>query len=148
MSREKRGVDDVISEKSHYMTVRKRDGRRNKFEKYCRMIYSGAWRRGNDIYMFYISNFSPAALIHLNCIFIPFWQILTFLQIQLLLSSYFSSHSPCALSLSLSVLSCLLALQHTLVASLSLSIPVLYLFILVYLFQSYCFSQFPSFKIL
>ncbi len=29
ISREKRGVDDVISEKSHYMTVRRRDGRRN-----------------------------------------------------------------------------------------------------------------------
>ncbi len=103
------------------------------------------------IYIFFMSNFSPAALIYLHFIFIPFWQILTFLQIQLLLSSYFSSDSLCALSLSLSLLSCLLALQHTLVASLSLFLsPTVFisLFFLVYLFQSYCLSQSPSLKCL
>lgn len=97
------------------------------------IFYSGAQRWRNDIF-FYISNFSPAALIHLNFIFMPFWQILTFLQIQLLLSSYFSSHSPCDLPLSL--LSCLLALQHTLVASLSLSPSFSYLSLSVLLLFS------------
>lgn len=141
MSREKRGVDDVVSEKSCYMTVR--DGSRNKCEKYCGMIfYSGARRRRNDMFFYiHISNFSPAAFIHLNFIFIPFWQIRTFLQIQLPLSSYFSSHSPCALSLSL--LSCLLALQHTLVASLSLSTS-LFLYLSFFLSISFSHIAFPS----
>lgn len=126
MSREKRGVDDVISEESHYTTVRRRNGRRNKCEKYCRMIfYSGAQRWRNDIFL-YISNFSPAALIRLNFIFIPFWQIFTFLQIQLLLSSYFVSHSPCAFppSLSLSFVLSACITTHTCSISLSLSIPL------------------------
>ncbi len=72
------------------------------------------------IYIFYISNFSPAALIYLHFIFIPFWQILTFLQIQLSLSSYFSSDSLCALSLSFVLSACITT--HTCSISLSLSL--------------------------
>ncbi len=73
-----------------------------------------------------------------------------------LLSSKFSSRCHLIFHLtvsvlSLSLLSCLLALQHTLVASLSLFLsPSVFisLFFLVYLFQSYCLSQSPSLKCL